>query len=211
MVTLNVDGCLFRVHRCILERESAYFRKLFAREAGRGLSDEAAIELPQVTVEAFELLLRFLYFGTHEPAACTMEDWIALLAAATALAFPTLRERALVELEAPAAGLDALERLLLADRFDVARWRGPAYVALCMREHALQEAEAAVLGTKVAALVAQARERVLLDMLMQAQAAPRADKAGNALRPSFAKDVRRVERIVEDVFGLGSAPASHMS
>ena len=68
---IQVDGCLFRVHRCILERESAYFRKLFAREAGRGLSDETAIELPQVTIEAFELLLRFLYFGCVPPLRST--------------------------------------------------------------------------------------------------------------------------------------------
>lgn len=58
-----MDGCLFRVHRCFLERESTYFRRLFAREGGRGLSDETAIELPQVTVEAFEILLRFVYSG----------------------------------------------------------------------------------------------------------------------------------------------------
>ncbi|GJE93066.1 hypothetical protein PsYK624_092250 [Phanerochaete sordida] len=211
LVTLNVDGCLFRVHQCILERESTYFRRLFAREVGQGFSDETAIELPQVTVEAFEILLRFVYFGTHEPAACPMEDWISLLAAATALTFPALRERALAELEDPSSSLDALDRLLLADRYDVARWRVPAYVALCMREHPLQESEAALLGVKVASQVAQARERVLLDMLLQAQSPPRRDKAGSAARAPLCKDVRRVERIVEDVFGMSGVAVPHRS
>lgn len=54
---------MFRVHKGFLERESVYFRKLFLKETGRGNSDESAIELPQVTVAAFETLLRFVYFG----------------------------------------------------------------------------------------------------------------------------------------------------
>lgn len=58
-----MDGCLFRVHRGFLERDSIYFRKLFAKEVGRGQSDETAIELPQVTSYAFEALLQFVYFG----------------------------------------------------------------------------------------------------------------------------------------------------
>jgi len=211
LITLNVDGCLFRVHRYFLERESAYFKKLFTREVGRGLSDETAIELPQVTVEAFEILLRFVYSGTHEPASYTIEDWISLLSAATSLSFPNLRERALCELEAPTSSLDALDRLLLADRFEIARWRTPAYVVLCMREHPLQESEATLLGVKVASQVAQARERVLIDMLLQCQGAPRTDKAGNWVRPQPMKDMRRVEQIVEEIFWPNGVPLPCMS
>ena len=33
------------------------------KEAGRGSSDETAIELPQVSIAAFEILLKFVYFG----------------------------------------------------------------------------------------------------------------------------------------------------
>lgn len=61
-----MDGCLFRLHKTFLEKDSTFFRKMFAtQDAGslKGSCDELAIELNNITVGAFELLLRFVYNG----------------------------------------------------------------------------------------------------------------------------------------------------
>ena len=75
-----------------------------------------------------------------------------------------------------------------------------------MREHPLQESEVTMLGVKVASQIAQAREQVLLDMLLQSQGMPRMDKAGNWVVPRPTKDAHRVAQIVEDIFWPNGVP-----
>lgn len=64
-VTLAVEGQRFPVHRCVLAARSGYFKGLF--ESGRGMKEEGSraagedIVLEEVSAEAFEVLLRFLY------------------------------------------------------------------------------------------------------------------------------------------------------
>lgn len=63
---LQVQECLYRVHRHLLEHNSDFFRRLFFENAkdGRilGATDESAIALPDVSQHDFDCLLNFLYF-----------------------------------------------------------------------------------------------------------------------------------------------------
>ena len=62
----QVQECLYRVHRHLLEHNSDFFRRLFFENAkdGRilGATDESAIALPDVSQHDFDCLLSFLYF-----------------------------------------------------------------------------------------------------------------------------------------------------
>lgn len=149
----------------------------------------------------------------NEPCSYPVEDWIAILSASTTLSFAKIRERALCELESATSCLDAVDRLVLADRYDVDRWRAPAYVELCMRERPLQESEATVLGVKVAAQLAEVRERVLLGMLQDVQRAvqAQAQAAWGDSPPTrkLGRDYRRVDELVHEVFWPNGVPLSY--
>lgn len=136
-----------------------------------------------------------------------MEDWISLLAASTALSLPRIRERALAELESENSCLDAVDRLLLADRYDIDRWRAPAYVQLCTRDRPLQESEAALLGVKVASQLAEIREKILLEMLEECQARSLSTKKSCAkVWTKPVRDAWRVEQMVNEVFWPHEVP-----
>lgn len=120
---------------------------------------------------------------------------------ATDLSFQRLRERALEHLQHPSANLDAVERILLAEKYDISTWLAPAYVELCFRDGVLRESEALVLGAKTTAQLAEVRERVLLDMIYNCQRQqPHTDKLGNWRLPKPSRDERRVEQLVNEVF-----------
>jgi len=60
-VTLKVEGQALSAHRVILAAKSDYFRTLFA--SGLKESQEKEVELKETPIEAFRLLLRFIYTG----------------------------------------------------------------------------------------------------------------------------------------------------
>jgi hypothetical protein len=89
---------------------------------------------------------------------------------------------------------------VLADRYDIDRWRGPAYLELCTRERPLQESEASLLGMKVSMQLAEVRERVLLEMLYEGKRGSPMETPGLWGLPRMQKDIHRVERLIEEVF-----------
>ena len=60
---LKVEGCLFKVNRYLLNRESIYLQNIFALDRTAGTCDENAIMLLNITVHGFECFLYFLFFG----------------------------------------------------------------------------------------------------------------------------------------------------
>lgn len=58
-----MEGALFRMHRYLLERESSYFRDVWSEDPLLGTSDDKAIILSGLTVQEFECLLHFMYYG----------------------------------------------------------------------------------------------------------------------------------------------------
>ena len=55
-----------------------------------------------------------------------VRKWAALLSISTRLAFHKLRDRAIEEPSTLRASIDALERVYLAQRFDIPMWLRPA-------------------------------------------------------------------------------------
>jgi len=161
MVYLEVEGCLYRVHKYQLERDSEYFRELFTCFDGTGMagkSDATAIYLPDVTQPAFDSLLHFIYHGIFDPDEIAVSEWVTLLSISTQLQFVSLRRRAIREVFAHLSNIGAVETVTLAVKYDVPEWLPSAYTDLCKRPHPLDDLEAEALGTRVTARVARARE-----------------------------------------------------
>ncbi|OCH86748.1 hypothetical protein OBBRIDRAFT_737453 [Obba rivulosa] len=200
MKVMEVGGCLFRVHRYILEQESEYMRQLFVKDGESGSSDDAAIILADVTRQEFECLLRFLYHRTPDAhSSSPVGDLLALLSVATRLSYPKIRAHAIARLDACAPPLDPIERIILAEKHGIEQWLLPAYVAVCQRCHPLEDAEAEVLGVQTATRIARVRERILGEFIAGLQRMLRQEDVG-ADAPKM--DDARVVRAVRDVFGL---------
>ncbi|KAI0088386.1 hypothetical protein BDY19DRAFT_195783 [Irpex rosettiformis] len=155
LVILEVDSCLFKLHRYFLNRESIYFRDLFIQDPTAGTCEDNAITLTNITIHEFECLLHFLFFGVFDPNRYVLVNWLDLLAAATILKCSNIRQRAILELDSPtfSASIDAADRIFIARKYDVDAWLFPAYVDLCLRDGALREQEIDLLGSRLTAQV----------------------------------------------------------
>ncbi|KAL4244341.1 hypothetical protein ABKN59_010658 [Abortiporus biennis] len=171
-----VQNQLFKVHRHFLIRESELFRTMFQLPSGEsssqeGTSDDNPIVLPDVTVEEFEALLEFFYDGMHVDSSsrCFVEwnplivdantiRWKNRLSISTRLQFDRLRDRCIVELGPRSTELDPIDRICLAQRFDIPMWYQVAYEEICARDHPLEVWEAQKIGLETAIRLAKTRE-----------------------------------------------------
>lgn len=182
----------------------------------KGSCDELAIELNNITVGAFELLLRFVYNGfvflqrslqllakktliysANEPCAYSVDDWLRLLSVATTLGFTAIRTRAISELDMRISDMDPVDLIITARKYDVQRWLTSAYVQLCIRDEPLSEAQGERLGVKTVLRISRVRENVLCELLGSCH-----------ISLKRAKEYMRVWRVVEEVFGAGGAAAA---
>ncbi|TCD64997.1 hypothetical protein EIP91_003364 [Steccherinum ochraceum] len=181
MVIFLVENRLFKVHKYFLVRESECFETMFQLPPGpsvatEGKSDGTPIILPDVTAEEFEHVLDFFYSGMYEvpkrkdTSRASLTRWTSLLSTAQRLAFYRLRDRAIAELWRLRGLLTPIERICLAQRFDLdaasgtgrgQQWVKPAYEMLSERREPLEVWEAEKVGMRVAVGIAKARERVL--------------------------------------------------
>ncbi|KAH9834778.1 uncharacterized protein C8Q71DRAFT_123863 [Rhodofomes roseus] len=203
MVVISVEGCLYRVHRHLLEHNSDFFRRLFFEGAkdGRnlGASDESAITLPDVSQHDLDCLLNFLYFRIFEDDALSLRDWVTLLDISSRLRFSKLRSRSIREISSRRDSLTAVETIVLAHKHDVPVWLAKAYGDLCRRPHPLDDAEADQLGAKITARIARARETIRDETFRAVYQTRSVNRA--ALPDTF--DDELVSRTVMDVFWLG--------
>ncbi|KAJ3555815.1 hypothetical protein NM688_g2368 [Phlebia brevispora] len=208
LTTFDVEGCLFRVHRSMLD-SSTYFQDVFARNSGRGHADDSAIHLWGVTPTGFEVLLRYLYFGAHCDTSYTVSNWVDLLAVATDLSFPLIRDVVVSKLGSPELGLDAIERIILAEKYNIPEWLLQAYVTLCQRVDPLQESEAQSLGAKMTARIARAREEILMDTIRQYEREDVAGAMGNKLSEEIRNEYRVAQIVTKTLWPTrshGSSP-----
>ncbi|PIL28847.1 hypothetical protein GSI_08893 [Ganoderma sinense ZZ0214-1] len=205
LVILRVENTLFRVHRYFLERDSTYFKDFFVRElgAGAGKTDRAAVILPDVSTREFECLLHFLYHGASSPQYDSILNLVLLLSTASHLSFPAARTHAIAALDAASPPLDPVERVFLAEKYGIPAWRRPAYVELCARAHALEDAEAEVLGLQTTARLARAREAVLEKKVEEwRKAVERAESGQGVSKDDMqVREAKLVERVVDEIFG----------
>ncbi|CCL99365.1 uncharacterized protein FIBRA_01383 [Fibroporia radiculosa] len=203
MVVLDVSGCLYRVHRHFLERNSEFFRKIFSgctsEDASTGGTDDTAIVLPGVGQHEFDVLLDFLYYRVFEDEAVSLSEWITLLNVSTRLRFSRVRACAIREITARRESLSAVEIIVLAIRHDIPGWLASAYADLCRRTHPLDDLEAEELGARITARVGRARETIRDETYRSSQE----KRNGNRSSGSETLDEEIVSRVVMDVFWLG--------
>ncbi|PCH36773.1 hypothetical protein WOLCODRAFT_28746 [Wolfiporia cocos MD-104 SS10] len=165
MVVLDVDGCLYRVHRHILEHTSDFLRRLVASYANEdgvsGGTDDTAIPLPDIKPYQLDCLLHFLYHRVYDDNDdIPLADWATLLDVATRLGFSAVRARAIRALAVRRDALGAVETVALALAHGVPAWLASAYAALVRRPRPLDDTEADRLGARITARLAAAREAV---------------------------------------------------
>lgn len=182
---MQVEDQLFRVHCYFLAQESSSFanllRSLDPKSSGpRGVTDDTAIVIPDVTAKEFETLLDFFYKGfvfflpfkveilfetniiphrMHYGFKFELDNWITLLSISTRLEFEAIRKRAIQEInDADKNILSPIDKIVLAAQHNVPEWLAPAYGDLCRRDEPLEEAEAVKIGYRKTVLLARARE-----------------------------------------------------
>ncbi|TFY54989.1 hypothetical protein EVG20_g9483 [Dentipellis fragilis] len=185
LMIIQVQNNLFRVHRAMLEKYSDVFRDMFAPAptsssegmqiglAGEGKSDDAPIVLPDVTVFEFETLLDEIYRGhkaetriipndavnASEPHPPSRARGLALLAIAHRFGVTINHPPVMSEIASGDPRLDAIERIVIAERFDVPMQHICAsLVKLVRRANPLSRQEMGRISLDTLANVVQARE-----------------------------------------------------
>ncbi|KAM5546078.1 hypothetical protein V8D89_000204 [Ganoderma adspersum] len=202
---LKVEDSLYRVHKYLLEQHSDFFRGVLSDDAdAMGHSDDRALPLPEnITRQAFDTLLNFMYTGIYDPWTVSLSDWVSLLRISTLLRFARVREYAIRELSARRAALAPVDVILLAREHDIPAWLGPAYAELVRRPAPLDDGEAERLGARVTAQVGRAREVLRAEQY----ALYEQRKHGSRYTPSERPDEQLVARAVNEVFQLQPAAA----
>jgi hypothetical protein len=158
-------------------KESPVFRALLESAAQEG---DDIIPLTEVTWKDFEILLDFYYEGyvlgvheglshmtnlhlrMHDDHDFTIQDWVILLTIASQFDFSKLRERAIREIDSyePRSELRLLpvQKIVLAQKYDIPKWLRSCYEALCARTRGLDNEEADLLGIQTTNCIWKARE-----------------------------------------------------
>ncbi|KAJ8082117.1 hypothetical protein PM082_007963 [Marasmius tenuissimus] len=203
MVILHVDNTLFRAHRHLLRRESDVFEHMFdspqPAEGAEGDSDENPILIPDVTRAEFTALMDYLYEGSFfktrsERHKTSREEFIDLLSIATRFVCIEARQKAIRGIES--YSLDPIERLVLADTYDIPQWLMPSYIELCQRDNPLTPDEALWIGAEKAMSIAKARE--IIRSSLETRQMP--GWVSGTTWPSGVFHNLRAERIVNEAF-----------
>ncbi|KAJ7624567.1 hypothetical protein FB45DRAFT_796543 [Roridomyces roridus] len=223
MSYFKVENQKFKVHRHFLVRDSVYFQELFAGPLGNfGVEESEAIPLEGIGSDEFECLLDFFYNGMYGHLGTTLSQWIILLSVATRFQFALLRALSIKSIEESPTSLDAIDKLVLAIKYNIPGWLAPAYTALCQRPNCLEEWEAEKIGLKRTVQIARAREAFRDGVRGSGMSPPRAMSPpmmspglywnmkapamsmsmmqSRAASPAMDLDAARAARIVDEVF-----------
>ncbi|KAI4520804.1 hypothetical protein K525DRAFT_202782 [Schizophyllum commune Loenen D] len=155
------DGTLYRVFR----QSFAAHSTLFTKEYLAGREDDEVIKLPGVSSVDLDRFLSLIY--PSELATCELssaQDWISVLRLAHCWSFPTLRARALREIELVGNAVDKIATAReFGDMETSKQWLMPAFVEACTTRSwlgsiSVQDAERLGAGTILA--VARIREEM---------------------------------------------------
>ena len=99
------------------------------------------------------------------------------------------------------AGVSPVDRICLAEKYDISEWLCPSYEDLCQRVAPLEVHEAERIGIRTATLIARAREAVREKHSLRGENKPPSQPQGH---PSFDSDrlydEEMVSRVVQEVF-----------
>jgi len=164
-IIFRVENTLFNVHRYFFICDSPIFRDMLSLPPGEGPIEGTSISSPivleQVKAPDFTLLLWMFYNPTFTNYSATVESWCAILALADKWQMDTIREVAFQELgKLP---MDPMDKIVLCERYQMSReWAFNAFISVCTKEEPLTFEEAGKISNHLLALVAAARERVIL-------------------------------------------------
>ncbi|KAG6333533.1 hypothetical protein ID866_5558 [Astraeus odoratus] len=138
-VTFLVEDRLFRVPRAPFEQESSVFLDMFSIPQGdkavvEGLCDENPIRLDGVTKDDFEQLLKALFCrqnGSQPPLPDNVKQWTSVLKLSTMWDFQIVRQSAIRALDS--LQIDPVDRVALAQQYDIQEWLVPALNELAKR------------------------------------------------------------------------------
>ncbi|KAK1220137.1 hypothetical protein PQX77_017128, partial [Marasmius sp. AFHP31] len=131
-------------------------------EGAEGGSDKNPIVIPDVTRSEFVALMDYLYEGSFfknklgRKTSC--EEYTNLLSIATRFVCIEARQKAIEGIESH--GLDPIQKLVLADIYDIPQWLMPSYIELCKRDTPLTPDEVVRIGPEKAMSIAKARETI---------------------------------------------------
>lgn len=133
------------------------------------------------------------------------EEWCHLLAISTRFSFHKMRDQAIRIIASFNPPLDPVERIVLAEMYDVDYWLSPVYVNICQRSAPLSISETERLGIHTTTRLAQAREAVLLELIAECRMEQHRqddtiDIEGESMANSFQRSSSKVSKIVAEVF-----------
>lgn len=165
-VIFLVEETLFKIHRFFFVRDSVIFRSMFTLPPGEGkvvegLTDDHPITLMGVKALDFERLLWVFYPVEFGEYLASVNEWCSILQLAHQWEFDAVRRLAVAKLNAlPPKDIDAVDRIVLAHRFQLVDWLLAPYVEISVRPEPITLEEGRKLGIDVVVLLAQAREEV---------------------------------------------------
>ncbi|KAJ7718601.1 hypothetical protein DFH07DRAFT_700851, partial [Mycena maculata] len=164
----KVEGKLFKVPRRYFEENSEIFATIFTLPPGAnspldGSDDDVPFKLEGIRSNDFHSLLKVLYplnahriWFSRPSLLLSKNEWISVLKLSTQWFFLDIRALAIENLsDTP---IDAIERIILAKRYDVVDWLQAGYSELVRRPDSLSLEEAAEIGLAATVQIFQTRE-----------------------------------------------------
>lgn len=149
-------------------------------------------------IGASEILNKVLFVSSQSinDEKLGLASWKALLSIATRFQFDKIRARAIAELNAGDPALNAVEKIVLANKHSVTDWLSPAYCELCSRLEPLSDQEALKLGTVTTAKLARAREKLRnnLPVVLDANAESTKKTVNDTFWPTVPKPTKSTKR-----------------
>ncbi|KAI0251743.1 hypothetical protein BJV78DRAFT_1080343, partial [Lactifluus subvellereus] len=159
---IRVENTLFRVHRCFLRRDSAYFRDKLPHPLSpgnliEGSSDGNPLDLVDALKVDFERLLRVYYNPKHSFRDVNIEEWTSILKLSHQWDFVEVKALAIRELES--LQVPALQKIVIYQKYAVDRKHlQAAFTALVVRDEPITVEESRELGLETVIQLARARE-----------------------------------------------------
>jgi hypothetical protein len=174
--------------------------------AMEGMSDDLPISLPGVTRFEFKTLLDFFYDCMHDDFELSLNEWTAILSISSRYDMDRIRQRAIRQIISHRPRIDPVEKIVLAEKHDIAGWLPSAYASLCQRVNPLEEWEAEKLGLRITVRLARAREAVR-ELALQGFGIPIEEPGDTEEEGIYSPYAYTVSRVVSEIF---SPPSSEI-
>lgn len=90
------------------------------------------------------------------------ETWLSILKLAHKWEMERIKVIAVYRLQSPGAKFDAVEKIVICERFDIDRdWAFEAFKDICTRDESLSVGESTTLGPELSVAVSSAREKIM--------------------------------------------------